>query len=586
MLSKRHLLTACSALLALAAVPGLTPAWADDKAPKQKYLVEIPITFDAGGSPVVDLFIGEHGPYRFMIDSGSFGGIIREDLAKTLKLGTHGVASTSSVAGRPDRNYIYQAHDVLMGGIFTLPTIDLVGMDKLPHAGFDGVLPASILTALPTELDFEKAQVRYYLQGAPMDLTGFSKLNAESQADYDGGAEKIYARVKLDGHELLCLVDTGAGGHLFLSGAYVQSHGLWRKNADAGQSGSTGANGEAVQTRIVKMANFEFGATHFDEIWVQLGDPGGLDNLLDQGIDGIIGCQILRQFTLAFAEHHQVFAKPNSRFSPAAGARPMVKHAFDAKQPVLPFLYRDDRRIILTARAGDKPIIGCVINTGVIKSAISPVAAQTQGLATVADGFDGSPLAIDGQWHAPHLVLGPRPSLNGRPMAVDLGLDFLTGQASRLDFDTNELTLFPDGTPDLTGYSLFATRQTGEDSRIYLTVKLAGVDTLCLVDSYAQPTVTLLSHAVKARNLWDAYPDAEKRTLANGQALRLAKVKGLDAGGLHLDVAPVLLVDPATTDSIQSYDAMLGMGFMHRCNWIFTPDGKLYAKPNGFWTAA
>ncbi len=581
MLSKRHLLTGGSALLAVVALP----ARADDKAPKTKYIVEIPITFDADNSPVVDLFIGEHGPYRFMIDTGSFGVLIREELAKALGLHGDGVISTGSLAGGPQRSYIYLAQDILLGGIFKVSKMDMVGLDKLPHAGFDGVLPASILTALQTELDFEKGQVRYYLEGATPDLTGFDKLEALSQADYDGGAEKLYVRVKLDGHSLLCLVDTGAGGHLFLSGAYVQSHGLWHKNADAGQSGGIGANGETIKTRIVKMPNFEFGATHFDEIWVQLGDPGGLDNMLSQGIDGIIGCQILRQFTLAFAAHHQLYAKPNGHFSPAAGARPMIHHTFDAKQPVLPFLYRDDRRIMLTAHADGKPAVGCVVNSGAVKSAIAPVAAQLQGLATVGDGFDGSALAIDGQWHQPHLVLGSRPSLNARPLPVELGLDFLTAQGARIDFDVNEITLFPEGAPDLTGYSLFATRQGGEDSRFYITAKLAGVDTLCLIDTAAQPTLTLPPHVVKARNLWDAFPDAEHRPTPSGQEMRLAKVKGLDAGGLHLDVTPVLLADPSAPETtVPPYEALLGMGFLHRCNWIFTPDGKLYAKPNSFWS--
>jgi len=583
MLSKRHLLTGGSALLAFVAMPAL----ADDRPARTKYIVEIPITFDVDGSPVVDLFIGENGPYRFMIDTGSFGVLIREELAKSLGLRSDGVIATGALAGGVQRSYTYLAQNILLGGIFKISKMDMVGLDKLPHAGFDGVLPASILTALQTELDFEKGQVRYYLEGAAPDLTGFDKLDATSQPDYDGGAEKLYVRVKLDGHSLLCLVDTGAGGHLLLSGAYVQSRGLWHRNADAGQSGGIGANGETVKTRIVKMPNFEFGATHFDEIWVQLGDPGGLDNMLQQGIDGIIGCQILRQFTLAFAAHHQLFAKPNGRFSPAAGARPMVHHTFDAKQPVLPFLYRDDRRVVLTAHADGKPAFGCIVNSGVVKSAVAPVTAQIQGLAAIGDGFDGSALAIDGQWHQPQLVLGSRPSLNGRPLPADLGLDFLQAQATRIDFDVNEITLFPEGTPDLTGYTLFASRQTGEDSRFFITAKLNGVDLVCLIDTAAQAMLSLPPHVVKTRNLWDAFPDAEHRTTPNGQELRLAKVKGFDAGGLHLDAASVLLADPSAPETVAPpYDALLGMGFLHRCNWIFTPDGKLYAKPNSFWNVA
>ena len=580
MLSKRDLIAGGGALLVLSA----SSVRADDK-PKQKYIIQVPITFDGESRPVVDLFIGEAGPYRFMIDTGSFSALIKEDLAKSLKLHTHGVIATQSLAGTADHEYIYQALDVLLGNVFHLPSIDMVGAPKLPHNGVDGILPASILTGLPTELDFEGAMVRYYLNGAAQDLTGFSKLNILSQADSDGGAEKIYAHVKLDGRDLLCLVDTGAAGHLFLSGAYVSGHGLWKKYVDAGDSGASGVNGETVKTRLVKVPNFEFGPIHFDDMWVTLGDPGGLDNLLQQGIDGLIGDDLLRQFTVAFAPHHEVYVKPNSRFSPAAGVRPMVKHAFDAKQPVLPFLYRDDRRILLFAKAGDKPPVGCLLNTGLTQSAIGPAAARTLDLPALSGGFDGSALALDGVWHAPGLLLQNKALLDHRQPPLDLGLDFLMAQACRLDFDVNELTLFPGGAPDLTGYSLFAERKgDGSHGQFVVTVKLAGVDTVCLVDTAAQASLRLLPHAVKARNLWDAFADAEVHKTSTGEA-RLVKMSGFDAGGLHRDTTPVLLTDPATTEDSHDVDALLGMGFLHRCNWIFTPDGKLYAKPNGFWTA-
>ncbi len=579
MLSKRDLLAGGASLLAFSATPVLAQE-------KKKYIVQIPLTFDAGKRPHVDLFIGQDGPYNFLVDTGSYAGMIREDLAKKLKLGTNGVETGLDFAGKPSRNYIYAAKDVLMGGIFKLPSLDLVGEAKLPASTGDGVLPASMLTALTTELDFEAAMIRYYINDAPQDLTGFTRLDAISQADSDGGAEKFYANVTLDGRKLVCLVDTGATGRLFLSGAYVSGHNLWNKYADAAESGAVGANGEGVKTRIVKIPNFEFGGVHFDEVWAQLGDPGGFDTLLDQGIDGIVGCDIISQFTFAFAPHHVAWIKPNKSFSPLAGARPMVRHKADASQPVLPFLYRDDRRILLVAKAGDKPPVGCLINTGALKSAIAPAAAQASGLAAVDGGFDGNALAFPGDWHASHLVLAAKPALAGRPLAVDLGLDFLTAQACGIDFDVNELTLFPNGAPDLTGYSLFAERKSGSDSRFYVTAKLAGVDTICLVDTNAQATVTLLPHAVKARNLWDAFPDAEHHKLANGGETRLVKMTGLDVAGLHRDMVPVLLPDPAMTDPNPPYEAALGMGFLHRCNFIFTPDGKLYAKPNGFWTAA
>lgn len=584
MLSKRDLVTGGSALLGLAA----TRAYARDKTGPQPTIVQIPIGLDVENRPVVTLFIGGKGPYRFMIDTGAFGALIRQDLAEALKLDEHGALTTTSLAGQAERSPVYRARDVMMGGVFRLPSLDMVAQANIPHAGMDGILPASVLTALKTELDFEKAMVRYYLEGAPQDLTGFVKLDSDAQPDYEGGAQKIYAHVRLDGRDLLCLIDTGAAGHILLSGAYVQDHDLWSRYAEAGQSAIGGVNGRAIKTRIVKVPNFEFGPMHFNDTWVTLGDPEGHDTLYEQGIDGVIGCDILRQFTLAFAEHHQVFVKPNRHFLRSAGVRPTVKPTFNRQKPVLSFTYTDDRRILIGALAGkrtaEKRLAACLVNTGAAQSDVADDDARSQGLAKMDGGFDGSAFILGGWWHPPHWVLAPRPATNRQPYAIDLGLDFLTAMTGRLDFDTNELTLFMDTPPDLTGYSLFATRQTGGDGRFYVTARLAGVDTSCLIDTSAPPNLTLLPHAVEARHLWDAFPEA-KPYKAGTVDRRLVKMTGLDIGGRNRDMAPVLLVDPSSPESFPPCDAILGMGFLHNYNWTFTPDGKLYAKPNGFWNA-
>ena len=580
MLSKRDLLAGGGALLALMTAP----ARAGDKKPT---ILQIPFSPGPGDGPVVDLFFGEKGPYRFFIDTGASGAAINESLAKTLKLPPIGTEGGAGLTGASDRHFIYTARHVRLGGVLALPAIDMSGWAKPMSDGRDGLLPASLLTGAPSELDYEGALVRYYLNGAPMDLTGFVKLDTASQADYGGGtaggAEKIYVRVKLDGRELLCIVDTGSPPGLVLSGAYVQSHGLWSKYPDAVDSRLAGVDGGVMKTRIVKIPDFEFGAVHFDGIWVELGDPGSHDMLLGMGVDGIIGVDILRQFTLAFAERHDVYIKPNSRFSPQAGARSRAHKTFDARQPVLPLRYSDDRRVQITAQAGGKAVV-CLINTGVTESAVAPMAAQALGLASAGGGFDGSALALDGLWHPAHLPLAARPALAGRPAAVDLGLDFLTAQACRIDFDVNEMTIFPAEPPDLTGYNLFATRAAGGAGRFLVTAKLAGADTVCLIDTAVQPAVVLTPRAVMARNLWDAFPDAESRKGLSGET-RLVKMRGLDVAGLHRDETPVQLSDPTMASGADMpYVAWLGMDFLHRCNWIFTPDGKLYAKPNGFWT--
>lgn len=306
MLNKRYLLTGGGALLALTA----TRASAQDKAGRQPTILQIPLTIDAHGAPLVDVFIGENGPYRFNLDTGSATAAIRDDLARTLKLPLVDTMSGASLAGF-GRNAVYAVRDVRLGGVLKLPPLPMNALEQTP-AGLFGRLPAAIVTDPQCELDYEGAMLRYYLGGAPMDLAGFTRLDSTSPVDGSGIVPGgIYVRLKLDGNELRCLADTGASRQqLLLSGAYVQTHDLWHRHADAPESLIAGANGERVKVRTVTLPNFEFGAVHFDQVRVTLIDPDGHDNLLHLGIDGLVGSDLLRQFTLAFKDH-EVYVKPN-----------------------------------------------------------------------------------------------------------------------------------------------------------------------------------------------------------------------------------------------------------------------------------
>lgn len=119
---KRDFLGGVSALIGLAAMPAAGQE-------KKKYIVQIPIDFDAFSRPIVGITIGDEGPFRFLIDTGAFGAAIKEDLAKRLKLPQSGVIKTGSIKGH-ESNYIYTARGLLMSGLFKIPHMDLVGEDK------------------------------------------------------------------------------------------------------------------------------------------------------------------------------------------------------------------------------------------------------------------------------------------------------------------------------------------------------------------------------------------------------------------------------------------------------------------------
>ncbi len=579
MLSKRDLMLGGSALLAVTALP----ASAQDK---KKYIVQIPIDFDAFSRPIVDVTIGGDASFRFLIDTGAFGAAIREDVAKRLKLPQSGVIQTGSIKGH-ESNYIYTARDLLMGGIFKIPHMDLVGEDKSMGPGIDGILPASILTALPTELDYEAGMVRYYLGGAEPDLSGFTKADAEFQADTDGTAEKVYVTITLDGRKLLCLVDTGASTRLLIGSGFVSDHGLWKTYGDAASTNNVGGNGEVLKTKVARIPNIDIGGIHFDDLWCELAPPGLVDDFSSHEFDAIIGSGLWRQFTLAFAGHKTLYIAPNSRFSPSAGARPNVTPTLDARHPAISFVYQD-RRILVPAAIKDKPPVPFMVNTASVHSGIVPSTAASFGLVAAEGGFDSTGLLLGAGWVPPHFVLAGRDTLVRRHLAGELGLDFLMLQPSCLDFDLNQIEVFPDAPPDLTGYTKIAQLPADGDRRFYVTIKLAGEDYRCAIDTAAAASVSFFPKAVQARGLWDKFanPD-EHTTTVDGvpTKVRVAKVSGFDLGPFHLDTIPVTLQDPTMTTGSATVDGMVGMGFIQRCNWLFLTDGSLYAKPNSLFSA-
>ncbi len=328
--TRRAFLSAATATAAL----GLVPAHV--LADGRKTIVEVPITFDKWGRPLLDLTFATGGPYNFLVDTGAGLPIIRDSVARGLKLEKHGAANTDSLGGE-SRNAYYGASEVLAGGMFLIPRMEFVGVYDVHSPGIDGALPASFLTSKPTELDFTAGCIRYYLNGAPIDLTGFTRLDAiTNNADADGeaaGASKVYVNVVLEGRKMTCLVDTGAAGRLFISPTFATLTGLWDHYSDARESVSVGANGKRVKTRVARAGAFDMGGVSFDAVRITMGDPDAEDTSYGSH-DGIIGAGLLSQFTLAF-NHGALHVKPNAYFDADAG-RDVPLKPFPPQPPVLP----------------------------------------------------------------------------------------------------------------------------------------------------------------------------------------------------------------------------------------------------------
>lgn len=581
MTTRRDLWQAALTTAALSFVPALTYAAGTP------VVIRVKITFARNGMPLLPLTIDGKGPYHFLLDTGAFAPCIRESLAKELKLHSAGTIRTGSLKGA-EYNYIYEGSKVLVGGGLPFGKMSFIGLEKFPILDADGALPASFLTHLPSQLDYENQEIRYYLNGAEMDLDGFERADAFFQATGERAAENVYVNFTLDGRKLVCGVDTGAGSAILIGGSYVESHHLWEKYKTIHENGGgVGANGQTVRTRTVLIPDLTIGKIHLDMVPVTLIDPKSWDSLDKSDVDGLIGSQLLRKFTLAFTGKKELYFKPNAAFARLTGSMPEPALPDSAPPGTIAFLYGEERRILIPANVAGKPAFPFALVTGETRSSIAKDLADTQGLSALPEGgYDGGPLFF-GDVRLPHLKLAERPA-RVRPNAV-LGLDFLSGVAVSLDFDALLLAFHPDTTPDLTDYTkteITRSARGGSEAKLYVTLKLAGVDTVCRIDTGYQMGVLLPPQTVAARNLWNAFTGAEDRTIGTGglqptKAL-FVKIKGLDFAGFHIDDVPVTLLDPTaqTSASDKAVDAVIGMGIIRRFNIVFDKDGGVWFRPN------
>jgi hypothetical protein len=153
------------ALICLALLSG--PAAAQDiaRATVAGKCAAVPIL--RGATPIVEVRIGDKGPFRFAIDTAASGhGRISAALAAELGL--------PRVGGSADQP-VFAVSEVSIGAV-SFKNLDLVvpGAGDAGAAGVDGVLGNGLLALLPLTLDFGNARARFggpeLEEGVPLDF--------------------------------------------------------------------------------------------------------------------------------------------------------------------------------------------------------------------------------------------------------------------------------------------------------------------------------------------------------------------------------------------------------------------------------
>ena len=266
------------------------------------------------GRVVMGLTIDGAGPYLFMIDTGGHLSMIDEALARSLKLAPQGMTRASGVGGVATLP-VFLAHNVVFGGGAVQPYVAFAGMEHGFAGAVRGALAAGMVTAVESDLDFEKGEWRAYPDGRP-ERVGFTRL-ADAIVGGDrpeSGSPRLYGEAEVDGHRFRFVLDTGAPGGVSLGMAAARKLGLWDDARPYAPQQPRGIGGVGGLGRLVRARSLTFGGRTIERPLVLLrarsDRPGGDD-------DGILGLEVLKHFNLSTEPRtRSLWVKPYGDFAP------------------------------------------------------------------------------------------------------------------------------------------------------------------------------------------------------------------------------------------------------------------------------
>ena len=259
--------------------------------------------------------VNGNAPGSFVLDTGAAGSAIDETYARQIGIVPTGKSRALGAGGAVD---VPLATDVpLRFGTIDhtvprLPMIPLAPVSARAGHRMDGVLGHDVLRSLVVEVDYERKTAAFHDPAAYTPPAGAVRLPIR----FHGRLPTVDARVTLpDGRTLTAnmLIDTGAGGGFRFSGPFVQKQKIELANAIDTTLGF--GVGGASNDRVGRVTRAEVAGFTFENplAVLTLGNKGAL---AEEKLDGLIGAEILRRFTLVIDYPHQQFLLvPNSRLS-------------------------------------------------------------------------------------------------------------------------------------------------------------------------------------------------------------------------------------------------------------------------------
>jgi PDZ domain/Aspartyl protease len=282
-------------------------------------VASLPAEILLGGGILVQARVNGSGPYTFALDSaGGSGFIVDARLARSLGLVLEGKALSSGAGG--NRIPVSFAKNVVLdlsGVVLRPPTaavIDLASLEPLSGRAVAGIVGYGLFARYVVKIDYAARQVDLY----PLDAYRYSGNGTSVPLSTNKEHFSVAARVRLPGRAPIngrFMVDTGAPmTTIAFSRPFVERFGLLPGGKGRIVDRSfAGLGGETIQV-LGRSSELDLGSLKIRNATVAFSEDAN-GTLASSEIDGIIGGELLRRFTVIFdPARGRLILEPNVHF--------------------------------------------------------------------------------------------------------------------------------------------------------------------------------------------------------------------------------------------------------------------------------
>lgn len=240
--------------------------------------------------------IGQHGPWPFVIDTGTNVNLIRTELARQLGLRTLGALNMRGIGGMVTESRFLGRNvrfgDMMVGDMMFAGQ----GAELRIHRAAMGALSAGVLTFADAELDFEALEWRIRPAGIEAG-PGYEMLPSLIQQARPGtGAAPIFLDALIGGQSYRLQADTGSPAPLHLWPRAVRRSGLWDNGRPFAPVRPGGIGGDGDRGRVMRVGDVAIGGLRFPNLLAVVDNPR---NASIHREDGLIGLPLLQRMNLS-----------------------------------------------------------------------------------------------------------------------------------------------------------------------------------------------------------------------------------------------------------------------------------------------